>query len=86
MPKPCSEAGCPKPARARGLCQTHYSTRWKVQDLPRKERRELLVKLKLYLTKEQALEVKQKAIGLKMPVSRMLRELVAKGLANTPAV
>jgi len=80
MPKPCSEAGCPKPARARGLCQTHYSTRWKIQDLPRREPREQHVRLKLYLTKEQALAAKQRADKLKMPLSRCLRELVAKGL------
>lgn len=80
MLKPCSEAGCQRPARARGLCQTHYSTRWKMSDLPRKERRELLVKMKLWLTKEQTLALKQKAVELKMPMSRLLRELIAKGL------
>lgn len=51
-----------------------------MSDLPRKERRELLVKMKLWLTKEQTLALKQKAVELKMPMSRLLRELIAKGL------
>lgn len=83
MPKPCSEASCSSPARARGLCQTHYSTRWKVGDLPQLERRELFVKVKLYLSKEQALSVKQRAAELKVPMSRLLRELVERGLESS---
>lgn len=78
MRKPCSEANCPNFARARGLCHQHYCTKWKVSALPPKEKRVLLVRVKLYLTKDQALRMKRRAMEKSVTLSSVLRELVEK--------
>lgn len=82
MKNTCAEQGCTHPVRGRGLCQSHYSSKWKVGDLPRKQRKELLVRHKLYLTREQTLVVKRLALGKKTRVSRFIRDVIAEFLSH----
>ena len=81
MPQPCSVAGCKSPARGRGLCLTHYSAKWKVDDLPPKKMRPAFVLLKCYLTKEQVAYVKKLAAAEGKKNSAFLRDMVTKVLA-----
>jgi hypothetical protein len=80
-PRLCSHpGGCNRPVRGRGLCLSHYSSKWKVSDLPPKERKELLVRHKLYLTREQTLKAKKLAGEAKKKTSAYLREVIAEFL------
>ncbi len=78
----CSEPNCKRPARGRGLCQTHYATKWKVGDLPLKERKELLVRHKLYLTRAQTMTAKRLALDKHQPMSSFFREVIAEFLKH----
>lgn len=82
MAKPLCSEGCGRPVRGRGLCQSHYSTKWKVSDLPPKERKELLVRHKLYLTREQTLTVKRLSLQQKKKVSGLIRDVIAEFLSH----
>lgn len=85
MSKPCSEAGCTKPARARGLCPNHYAKRWVIGALPPKQRRETLHLSKIYLTKQQIVEVRRLAERDGKTMSVFLRELVSKFISDSLA-
>ena len=51
-------------------------------DLPRKERKELLVRHKLYLTRAQTLVVKRLALQQKKKVSGLIRDVIAEFLSH----
>lgn len=76
--------GCPRPARGRGLCLSHYSEKWKVSDLPLLEPKELLVRHKLYLTREQTLKAKRLAGEAKQKTSAYLRAVINEFLKHFP--
>ena len=84
-PKLCSLPNCSRPSRARGLCLSHYSTGYKDGVLPPKERKQLYVCQKIYLTKEQAYRVKQLAAKQEKPASELLRNAVAEFLRQCDA-
>lgn len=85
MPKPCSEAGCPNPSRARGLCQGHYTLRWRAGELPRKSRREVLVRHKLALTREQTISVRKLSVEKGQTLSAFLRLIISDYLEKAQA-
>lgn len=77
MPKPCSEAGCPNPSRARGLCQSHYAVRWKASDLPPRTR-VFKVKHKVSFTREQSKVLRELARQRSVALSELLRQVVSE--------
>jgi len=83
--KLCTAPNCSRPVRARELCLTHYSKRWKVGDLPPMERKDLFVCQKLYLTKEQSFRVRQLAGKSDKRMSEFLREVIENFLQQCEA-
>lgn len=85
MSEKCSEAGCPKPVKARGLCGTHYMQlrRGRLGKPPLRLEGGQNKFLKIRISKDLVELIEKAAMGENVNVSKWMRSAMEKQLSKT---